>query len=164
MSKFETHFPWTIFWLVFDRGKFLLFSYSLFTKSWTHLFFPCSFLGVESRLLKARMKMQQKYLDQFYMLYDDFHITKLPLLPEEVYDIYIATLLLIIASYWWSCAVNNWYCHTGYWGWSSEIIFGQFYIAIWTFHNPMHTRRTGAESYKTKRTAQCYWSRTREGP
>ncbi|XP_047336437.1 ATPase GET3A-like [Impatiens glandulifera] len=40
--------------------------------------------GTESRLLKARMRMQQKYLDQFYMLYDDFHITKLPLLPEEV--------------------------------------------------------------------------------
>ncbi|XVF22647.1 hypothetical protein REPUB_Repub12eG0189400 [Reevesia pubescens] len=39
---------------------------------------------VESKLLKARMQMQQKYLDQFYMLYDDFHITKLPLLPEEV--------------------------------------------------------------------------------
>ncbi|KAF5466895.1 hypothetical protein F2P56_016777 [Juglans regia] len=32
----------------------------------------------------TRMRMQQKYLDQFYMLYDDFHITKLPLLPEEV--------------------------------------------------------------------------------
>lgn len=40
--------------------------------------------GVQSKLLKARMRMQQKYLDQFYMLYDDFHITKLPLLPEEV--------------------------------------------------------------------------------
>ncbi|KAL4311672.1 hypothetical protein GQ457_01G055590 [Hibiscus cannabinus] len=39
---------------------------------------------VESKLLKARMRMQQKYLDQFFMLYDDFHITKLPLLPNEV--------------------------------------------------------------------------------
>ncbi|KAJ0113538.1 hypothetical protein Patl1_00337 [Pistacia atlantica] len=39
---------------------------------------------VESKLLRARMRMQQKYLDQFYMLYDDFHITKLPLLPQEV--------------------------------------------------------------------------------
>lgn len=43
-----------------------------------------SYVDVESKLLKARMRMQQKYLDQFYMLYDDFHITKLPLLPEEV--------------------------------------------------------------------------------
>lgn len=41
-------------------------------------------VAVESKLLKARMRMQQKYLDQFYMLYDDFNITKLPLLPEEV--------------------------------------------------------------------------------
>ncbi|KAF3634164.1 ATPase get3 [Capsicum annuum] len=39
---------------------------------------------VESKLLKARMRMQQKYMDQFYMLYDDFNITKLPLLPQEV--------------------------------------------------------------------------------
>ncbi|KAG6748058.1 hypothetical protein POTOM_047953 [Populus tomentosa] len=39
---------------------------------------------VESKLLKARMRMQKKYLDQFYMLYDDFNITKLPLLPQEV--------------------------------------------------------------------------------
>lgn len=39
---------------------------------------------VESKLLKARVKMQQKYIDQFHMLYDDFNITKLPLLSEEV--------------------------------------------------------------------------------
>lgn len=40
--------------------------------------------AVESKLLKSRMQMQRKYLDQFYVLYDDFNITKLPLLPEEV--------------------------------------------------------------------------------
>ncbi|GAB2290935.1 ATPase get3a [Dionaea muscipula] len=40
--------------------------------------------AAESKLLKARIRMQQKYIDQFYVLYDDFHITKLPLLPEEV--------------------------------------------------------------------------------
>ncbi|KAL6601729.1 hypothetical protein ACP70R_006034 [Stipagrostis hirtigluma subsp. patula] len=40
--------------------------------------------AVESKLLQARIKMQQKYIDQFHMLYDDFNITKLPLLPEEV--------------------------------------------------------------------------------
>jgi arsenite-transporting ATPase len=39
--------------------------------------------AVESKLLRARVKMQRKYVDQFHMLYDDFNITKLPLLPEE---------------------------------------------------------------------------------
>lgn len=38
----------------------------------------------ESRLLQARVKMQKTYLDQFNELYEDFHIIKCPLLPDEV--------------------------------------------------------------------------------
>eukprot|EP01025_Chloroclados_australasicus_P030284 TRINITY_DN3039_c0_g1_i1.p1 TRINITY_DN3039_c0_g1~~TRINITY_DN3039_c0_g1_i1.p1 ORF type:complete len:407 (+),score=66.53 TRINITY_DN3039_c0_g1_i1:133-1221(+) len=41
--------------------------------------------GGNSKLLKARIAMQQKYLLQFHELYDeDFHLIKLPLLEQEV--------------------------------------------------------------------------------
>lgn len=39
------------------------------------------------------MRMQERYIDQFYMLYEDFHITKLPLMPEEVGHIIITYIL-----------------------------------------------------------------------
>lgn len=38
----------------------------------------------DCRMCKARMKMQKKYIDDITELFEDFHITCLPMLPEEV--------------------------------------------------------------------------------
>lgn len=106
-----------------------------------------TFTVIESKLLKARMRMQQKYVDQFYMLYDDFHITKLPLLPQEVYIdcLTSATWVLVsecpkewifrLSRFFFICYNCDWpFILTGLWSWSVESIVMQFFITISTIH------------------------------
>jgi arsenite-transporting ATPase len=40
--------------------------------------------GSECKKCNARVKMQRKYINQIFELYDDFHITLMPLLDEEI--------------------------------------------------------------------------------
>merc|ERR1719356_2282358 len=46
--------------------------------------FPEKGCGHECSRCKARVKMQSKYIEQFNDLYPDFHLTKIPLMSQEV--------------------------------------------------------------------------------
>lgn len=65
--------------LVQELAKFEIDTHNIVINQ---VIFPTAADG--SKLLEARVRMQRKYLDQFYELYEDFHIAKLPLLEDEV--------------------------------------------------------------------------------